>query len=115
MSSSAESPVRIGISACLLGEKVRFDGGHKRDRSMPADALGPEYRAGFMAALAVMATTGPHVNVLEHRLGYFREHLDGADTSRGARGRGRLRAGPRALIVPVTLIRHYVGCSTSSI
>jgi uncharacterized protein YbbK (DUF523 family) len=24
-------PVRIGISACLLGEQVRFDGGHKRD------------------------------------------------------------------------------------
>lgn len=24
-------PVRIGISACLLGEEVRFDGGHKRD------------------------------------------------------------------------------------
>jgi uncharacterized protein YbgA (DUF1722 family)/uncharacterized protein YbbK (DUF523 family) len=24
-------PVRIGISTCLLGEKVRFDGGHKRD------------------------------------------------------------------------------------
>jgi uncharacterized protein YbgA (DUF1722 family)/uncharacterized protein YbbK (DUF523 family) len=24
-------PVRIGISMCLLGEKVRFDGGHKRD------------------------------------------------------------------------------------
>jgi uncharacterized protein YbgA (DUF1722 family)/uncharacterized protein YbbK (DUF523 family) len=24
-------PVRIGISACLLGEHVRFDGGHKRD------------------------------------------------------------------------------------
>lgn len=23
--------VRIGISACLLGEPVRFDGGHKRD------------------------------------------------------------------------------------
>ena len=25
------APVRIGISACLLGEKVRYDGGHKRD------------------------------------------------------------------------------------
>jgi uncharacterized protein YbgA (DUF1722 family)/uncharacterized protein YbbK (DUF523 family) len=25
------SPVRIGISSCLLGEQVRFDGGHKRD------------------------------------------------------------------------------------
>ncbi len=23
--------IRIGISACLLGEKVRYDGGHKRD------------------------------------------------------------------------------------
>ncbi len=25
------SEIRIGISACLLGERVRFDGGHKRD------------------------------------------------------------------------------------
>jgi uncharacterized protein YbbK (DUF523 family)/uncharacterized protein YbgA (DUF1722 family) len=24
-------PIRIGISACLLGQQVRFDGGHKRD------------------------------------------------------------------------------------
>jgi uncharacterized protein YbgA (DUF1722 family)/uncharacterized protein YbbK (DUF523 family) len=27
----ANPPIRIGISACLLGEKVRYDGGHKRD------------------------------------------------------------------------------------
>jgi uncharacterized protein YbgA (DUF1722 family)/uncharacterized protein YbbK (DUF523 family) len=27
----AESPVRIGVSACLLGQNVRYDGGHKRD------------------------------------------------------------------------------------
>lgn len=26
-----ESPIRIGISSCLLGENVRWDGGHKRD------------------------------------------------------------------------------------
>jgi uncharacterized protein YbgA (DUF1722 family)/uncharacterized protein YbbK (DUF523 family) len=26
-----QTPVRIGISACLLGTRVRFDGGHKRD------------------------------------------------------------------------------------
>jgi uncharacterized protein YbbK (DUF523 family) len=26
-----DQPLRIGISACLLGEKVRYDGGHKRD------------------------------------------------------------------------------------
>ncbi len=24
--------IRLGISACLLGEKVRYDGGHKLDR-----------------------------------------------------------------------------------
>jgi len=24
-------PIRLGISSCLLGEQVRFDGGHKRD------------------------------------------------------------------------------------
>lgn len=28
----AEEKIRLGVSACLLGEKVRFDGGHKLDR-----------------------------------------------------------------------------------
>src|SRR5262249_56338347 len=28
---SPSSPVLVGISSCLLGEEVRFDGGHKRD------------------------------------------------------------------------------------
>ena len=32
-------PVRIGISSCLLGQKVRYDGGHKRDRYL-TDVLG---------------------------------------------------------------------------
>src|SRR5689334_15405138 len=27
----SQRPIRIGISACLLGERVRYDGGHKRD------------------------------------------------------------------------------------
>jgi uncharacterized protein YbgA (DUF1722 family)/uncharacterized protein YbbK (DUF523 family) len=52
---AADSPIRVGISACLLGEKVRFDGGHKRD-SFLTDVLGrfvefvpvcPEVDAGF--------------------------------------------------------------------
>jgi uncharacterized protein YbgA (DUF1722 family)/uncharacterized protein YbbK (DUF523 family) len=29
--SGGHRPVRVGISSCLLGESVRFDGGHKRD------------------------------------------------------------------------------------
>ncbi len=28
----SEDKIRLGVSACLLGEKVRFDGGHKLDR-----------------------------------------------------------------------------------
>jgi len=31
MSEASSNPIRVGISACLLGEKVRYDGGHKRD------------------------------------------------------------------------------------
>jgi uncharacterized protein YbgA (DUF1722 family)/uncharacterized protein YbbK (DUF523 family) len=34
-----DEPIRIGISACLLGQKVRFDGGHKQDRYL-TDTLG---------------------------------------------------------------------------
>ena len=41
----ADTPVsaprpRVGISACLLGDEVRYDGGHKRDAFL-ADVLGP--------------------------------------------------------------------------
>jgi uncharacterized protein YbgA (DUF1722 family)/uncharacterized protein YbbK (DUF523 family) len=32
-------PVTLGVSACLLGAEVRFDGGHKRDRYL-TDVLG---------------------------------------------------------------------------
>lgn len=35
-----EPPLRVGVSACLLGERVRYDGGHKRDPFV-VDLLGP--------------------------------------------------------------------------
>jgi uncharacterized protein YbgA (DUF1722 family)/uncharacterized protein YbbK (DUF523 family) len=41
--AQAEAPagaIRIGISSCLLGQKVRYDGGHKRDR-FATDVLEP--------------------------------------------------------------------------
>ncbi len=34
-----KSPVLIGVSACLLGEQARYDGGHKHDRNI-TDTLG---------------------------------------------------------------------------
>src|SRR5213594_299566 len=30
------APLRLGISACLLGHEVRYDGGHKRDPFLAA-------------------------------------------------------------------------------
>lgn len=55
MPTDSASAVRIGVSTCLLGEKVRFDGGHKRDPFLN-DAFAhfvdwvpvcPEVEAGF--------------------------------------------------------------------
>jgi uncharacterized protein YbgA (DUF1722 family)/uncharacterized protein YbbK (DUF523 family) len=52
---SAPLRLRLGVSACLLGQPVRFDGGHKRDRFV-TDLLGahvewvpvcPELEAGL--------------------------------------------------------------------
>ncbi len=33
------TPIRLGVSSCLLGEEVRYDGGHRRDRFV-AEELG---------------------------------------------------------------------------
>jgi uncharacterized protein YbgA (DUF1722 family)/uncharacterized protein YbbK (DUF523 family) len=34
--------IRLGVSSCLLGEKVRYDGGHKLDRYI-TETLGPHF------------------------------------------------------------------------
>ena len=39
MTADADAALRLGVSACLLGEAVRFDGGHKRDLFL-VEALG---------------------------------------------------------------------------
>jgi uncharacterized protein YbbK (DUF523 family) len=36
MSRRQRSRIRVGISACLLGQEVRYDGGHKRDHRIIA-------------------------------------------------------------------------------
>ena len=40
MRDAASGKIRLGVSACLLGEQVRYDGGHKRDAFL-VDTLGP--------------------------------------------------------------------------
>jgi uncharacterized protein YbbK (DUF523 family) len=64
---AGESPIRVGVSACLLGQEVRFDGGHERDRFL-TDVLGryvewlpicPEVEAG-------MGLPRPPVRLVRH-------------------------------------------------
>lgn len=61
-----QQPIRIGISSCLLGEKVRYDGGHKLDRFL-RDNLGqyveyvpvcPEAECGLGVPREPMYLTG---------------------------------------------------------
>jgi len=60
------SPLRLGISRCLLGDEVRFDGGHKRDNFL-TDVLGryvewvpicPEVEAGLGTPREAMRLVG---------------------------------------------------------
>jgi uncharacterized protein YbgA (DUF1722 family)/uncharacterized protein YbbK (DUF523 family) len=67
-----------------------------------------QYENGFMSALRLHATVGKHANVLEHMLGYLSDHVD-PDARKELLGiieDYRRRLVP--LVVPLTLIRHYV-------
>jgi len=64
------SPIRIGVSACLLGERVRYDGGHKHDRYI-TDTLGrffsflpvcPEVGCGMSTPREAMRLEGDSAN-----------------------------------------------------
>lgn len=75
---------------------------------LPREKVRQTYENEFMQGLKVIATTRRNANVLQHILGYFKKLLD--DTSR----RELLgviedyAAGLVPLVVPITLIRHYV-------
>ena len=45
------------------------------------DELTAEYRAMLMDGLGVMGTRGKHVNVLEHLMGYLKNHLSSEDNA----------------------------------
>jgi uncharacterized protein YbgA (DUF1722 family)/uncharacterized protein YbbK (DUF523 family) len=77
-------------------------------KRVPRAELERRYAHAFMEALAVRATRGRHVNVLEHCLGHFRERLDATTRAALAREIADYRAGLVPLVVPLALIRHTV-------
>lgn len=77
-------------------------------KGRPRAEVAAEYETGFMTALATLATRRTHTNVLQHIAGYFKEQLD-ADGKRELQSLiGDYHRGLVPLIVPVTLLRHYV-------
>jgi len=77
-------------------------------KTTPRDQVGVRYEDAFMQGLKAIATVQRNTNVLQHILGYFKKVLD-------ADGRAELLAliedyhrGLVPLIVPITLVRHYV-------
>lgn len=66
------------------------------------------YRDAFLAALSKPAQRRRHVNVLQHMLGHFRDVVDPAARRAVAAVVEEYRVGLVPLVVPITLIRHYV-------
>ncbi len=66
------------------------------------------YGRGLMGALKLAATAKKHSNVLEHMMGYFSKQLESSERIELVGVIRDFRTQLVPLIVPVTLIRHYV-------
>jgi uncharacterized protein YbgA (DUF1722 family)/uncharacterized protein YbbK (DUF523 family) len=73
-----------------------------------------EYERLLMKAMKLRATPGKNANVLQHALGYFKRDLSGDEKQEALEVIEDYRRGYVPLVVPVTLIRHYVrSCGVS--
>lgn len=77
-------------------------------KSLPKNALLDEYSWLFFEGLAMLATNRKHTNVLQHMMGYFRKRLSSDEKAELGDIIKVYHAGMVPLIVPVTLINHYV-------
>ncbi len=79
-----------------------------RAGSLPIDDLAGQYEKGLMTALRLKATPRKNSNVLEHMLGYFKKDLSAMEKQELLEVISNYRRGVIPLIVPVTLLAHYV-------
>lgn len=75
---------------------------------LPPELLAKEYSQTLMQALRLKATARKNSNVLEHMLGYFKKDLSSDEKQELLEVITRYRGGMLPLIVPVTLMAHYV-------
>lgn len=72
------------------------------------EKLRAAYQTLLMEAMRRPATRAKQVNVLQHLLGYFRKQLSADEKQEALELIAGYRRGDLPLIVPVTLINHYV-------
>ena len=77
-------------------------------KSLPRGQLRSQYQASFMSVMKKIATVKKNTNILQHMLGYFKKQLDGASRHELLAHIEDYRRGLVPIVVPLTLIRHYV-------
>ena len=77
-------------------------------KTMPLDGLFSAYEAMLMETLRLKSSLAKNSNVLLHILGYFRNNLSADERQEMVEIIDRYRGGLVPLIVPVTLVNHYV-------
>ena len=77
-------------------------------KSMTPTQLYDRYETDLMGALELKSTVAKHTNVLTHILGYFKKQLSGDEKQEVLEVIGSYRKGHLPLIVPVTLLNHFV-------
>jgi uncharacterized protein YbgA (DUF1722 family) len=70
--------------------------------------LYPRYQSLLMEALKLNTTVKKNVNVLQHMMGYFKKQLSIDEKQELLEIIDQYREGFTPLIVPITLIKHYV-------
>ena len=79
-----------------------------RAGSLSRGELRTEYERVFMDTLKILATRQRHTNVLHHMAGHLKKVVDAPSRAELAACIDEYRNGLVPLIVPITLIRHYV-------
>jgi len=77
-------------------------------KSLAGKDIQKQYQDLLLEALKIKATPAKHVNVLQHMMGYFKEQLSGDEKTELLELINHYHDGYIPLVVPVTLISHYV-------
>ena len=77
-------------------------------KKIPAEQLYSQYQMFFMEALRLKTTIKKNINVLQHMMGYFKKQLSADEKRELLETIDHYRNEYIPLIVPVTLIMHYV-------